>query len=490
MPRKRSPAVRQTSRKSTALSGRFVEALGYAARIHARQLRKGKDRPYVGHLLSVASIVIEHGGDEVAVIAALLHDAVEDQGGLPRLREIRRKFGARVAAIVDGCTDSHETPKPPWRARKAGYISRIRNESAEIRLVSAADKLSNARELLADHRLEGDSVFERFHGRKDGTLWYYRALVTEFRAAGSTPLVEELDRVVTALENRASSARPGQAVYLTGSGVALGSRRVPSEGVDREFDMPIGKLRDRAGIVSIVRAAEDEDECALAARAAAAALSAAGAGIADVDRMIATSETFQGYPSLGARLHSALRGRPNCGVVDVGGACLGLLYALDAARHFLAAGQGKTVLVVTSDVHSRQLTPGRVAGEFGGLFGDGASAFLVQSAASRAGSFQLGEFHFGCAGHYSKAIQVKPGEENKLSVQFDGEALSRAAVSQLEKTLRAVELQSGHPLDRAAAFATHQPNPRLVALLARQLGVPVEKFPPIARDCGNLGSTS
>ncbi len=188
--------------KQAPLSTRFIQALGYAARLHARQLRKGKDRPYVGHLLGVASIVIEHGGDEDAVIAALLHDAVEDQGGLPRLREIRRKFGAHVARIVEGCTDSHESPKPPWRERKMRYIARVRQESAEIRLVSVADKLSNARELLADHRLEGNSVFERFHGRKDGTLWYYRALVQEFRAAGATPLVEELDRVLSALENR------------------------------------------------------------------------------------------------------------------------------------------------------------------------------------------------------------------------------------------------------------------------------------------------
>jgi (p)ppGpp synthase/HD superfamily hydrolase len=201
---RRSPTRHGDEERSAALTGRFIQALGYAARLHSRQVRKGKNRPYVGHLLGVASIVIEHGGDEDAVIAALLHDAVEDQGGLPRLREIRHKFGARVARIVEGCTDSHETPKPPWRERKLRYIARVRHESPEVRLVSAADKLSNAREILADHRLEGDAVFERFQGRKDGTLWYYRALVNEFRAAGSSPLVEELDRVVSALESRAA----------------------------------------------------------------------------------------------------------------------------------------------------------------------------------------------------------------------------------------------------------------------------------------------
>jgi (p)ppGpp synthase/HD superfamily hydrolase len=153
--------------------------------------------------LSVTSIVIEYGGDETMAIAALLHDAVEDQGGLPRLREIRRKFGARVARIVDGCTDSYTEPKHPWRGRKVAYIQRVAEEPPEVRLVSAADKLSNARETLHELRAHGDSVFEKFEGKKEGTLWYYRALVETFRKAGASPLVEELDRVVTQLESLA-----------------------------------------------------------------------------------------------------------------------------------------------------------------------------------------------------------------------------------------------------------------------------------------------
>jgi (p)ppGpp synthase/HD superfamily hydrolase len=181
-------------------SGRFLEALDYAARLHAQQIRKRTGRPYVGHLLSVTSIVIEYGGDEEMAIAALLHDAVEDQGGLPRLREIRRKFGKRVAHIVDGCTDSHVTPKPTWTERKRAYVRHIAAESSDVRLVSAADKLSNVRETLHDLRIHGDAVFERFAGKKEGTLWYYRALVKQFRKAGRNPLVEELDRVVTELE--------------------------------------------------------------------------------------------------------------------------------------------------------------------------------------------------------------------------------------------------------------------------------------------------
>jgi (p)ppGpp synthase/HD superfamily hydrolase len=182
------------------LSRRFEKALVYVTRIHGKQVRKRTHRPYIGHLLSVASIVIEFDGDEDMAIAALLHDAVEDQGGLPRLRDIRRRFGKRVAHIVDGCTDSYATPKLPWIDRKRAYLERIPKEAAEVRLVSAADKLSNARETLQDLRALGVEVFESFAGKKDGTLWYYQALVEKFREAGSNGLVEDLARVVTELK--------------------------------------------------------------------------------------------------------------------------------------------------------------------------------------------------------------------------------------------------------------------------------------------------
>jgi (p)ppGpp synthase/HD superfamily hydrolase len=200
----------KTARKielNPAFSRRFIAALSYAARLHGNQIRMRTERPYIGHLLGVASIVIEYGGDEEMAIAALLHDAVEDQGGLPRLCEIRRKFGKRVAAIVDGCTDAYSDPKPPWLERKRTYLARVGKESADVRLVSAADKLSNARETLYELRVHGEGVFERFAGKKEGTLWYYRALITAFRAAGNNPLVDELDRVVSELE--AISGKPG-----------------------------------------------------------------------------------------------------------------------------------------------------------------------------------------------------------------------------------------------------------------------------------------
>ncbi len=190
------------------LSARFEEALVFATQLHAKQTRKGTSIPYIAHLLAVTSIVLEHGANEDEAIAALLHDAIEDQGGAATREDIRCRFGDTVVAIVDGCTDAEVIPKPPWRARKEAYIAHVREAPASVRLVSAADKLHNARTILADYRQLGDSLWQRFNGGKEGTLWYYRSMVNAFRAAGTTPLVEELDRVVSEIERLA--ARKGQ----------------------------------------------------------------------------------------------------------------------------------------------------------------------------------------------------------------------------------------------------------------------------------------
>ncbi|MCC6574950.1 MAG: HD domain-containing protein [Planctomycetes bacterium] len=182
------------------LSPRFDQALQYATLIHAGQRRKGTEVPYVGHLLGVASIVIDDGGSEDEAIGALLHDAAEDAGGKGRLADIRSRFGEVVASIVAACTDTVETPKPEWRKRKEDYIAHVAKASAAALRVSAADKLHNARSVLADYRKVGESLWERFTGKKDGTLWYYRSMVAVLRKAGGGAIVEELDRVVTELE--------------------------------------------------------------------------------------------------------------------------------------------------------------------------------------------------------------------------------------------------------------------------------------------------
>src|SRR6202045_4204500 len=163
-----------------ALGPRLQRAFRYAAGKHAGQTRKQTAVPYLSHLMAVASLVLEAGGDEDLAIAALLHDVVEDCGGAPMLNQVRRRFGKRVASAVEGCTDAERYPKPPWRKRKEAYIRRLRSADADTRLVSAADKLNNVRSILTDYRAVGESVWARFKGGREGTLWYYRALLDEF----------------------------------------------------------------------------------------------------------------------------------------------------------------------------------------------------------------------------------------------------------------------------------------------------------------------
>jgi (p)ppGpp synthase/HD superfamily hydrolase len=184
-------------------SSRFEEALLFATKLHAGQLRKGTAISYIAHLLAVTAIVLENGGNEDEAIAALLHDGIEDQGGDAARQEIRRRFGNTVVAIVDGCTDSDVYPKPPWRARKEVYIAHLRAASPSVRLVASADKLHNARAVLADYRTLGETLWLRFHGGREGTLWYYRSVTDTLLASGRTPLIDELGRVVSEIEHLA-----------------------------------------------------------------------------------------------------------------------------------------------------------------------------------------------------------------------------------------------------------------------------------------------
>ena len=187
------------------LTPRFQEALVLATELHAPQVRKGTRVPYVAHLLNVAGLALVHGADEDTAIAALLHDAVEDAGGAPTLARLRERFGDRVADLVGECTDTDQEPKPPWRERKESYLGHLPRASDAALLVSACDKLDNARAILADYRTLGDTLWGRFRGARDGTLWYYRTLVDLYRTTGRVPagLLDELDRVVTALEDLA-----------------------------------------------------------------------------------------------------------------------------------------------------------------------------------------------------------------------------------------------------------------------------------------------
>jgi len=181
------------------LSARFEEAMCYALSLHGSQLRKGTQIPYLSHLLAVSSLAMENGASEDEAIAALLHDAVEDHGSGAH-DEIRQRFGDTVAAIVGGCTDSHETPRPPWRQRKERYLEHLRGATASMLLVTASDKVHNARCIVLDYRSHGASLWQRFKGGRDGVLWYYGELARVLgESLAPAPLVGELERTVAEL---------------------------------------------------------------------------------------------------------------------------------------------------------------------------------------------------------------------------------------------------------------------------------------------------
>ncbi|MGV0026844.1 HD domain-containing protein [Phormidesmis priestleyi] len=184
------------------LSDRFEQALMYASQLHRSQFRKGMQIPYISHLLSVTALVLEAGGDEDEAIAALLHDAIEDQGGAATREAIRQQFGDRVTAIVDGCTDCDQQPKPPWYERKREHLAQLRQASASVRRVTLADKLHNARSTLRDWSVEGDRVWSKFKTGREGTLWLYRSYIEVMQTEEENWMLEELKRVVRSLEEQ------------------------------------------------------------------------------------------------------------------------------------------------------------------------------------------------------------------------------------------------------------------------------------------------
>jgi len=167
---------------ATELTSRFAVAVEYVAQLQTRtkRRRKGKTVPYLAHLLGVTSLVLEAGGNEDESIAALFHDTVEDQW--TTLEDIRRRFGEAVARIVDGCTDTDQYPKPPWKPRKAKYIENLRRAPSDVLLVSLADKLYNAKSTLIDLQERGDEFWTSFNAGRDDHLWYYQSLIQVYRA--------------------------------------------------------------------------------------------------------------------------------------------------------------------------------------------------------------------------------------------------------------------------------------------------------------------
>ncbi len=180
----------------------------YAHQVHQNQRRKGTGIPYIAHVLGVAALAIEYGADEDQAIAALLHDAAEDGGGEATLAEIRARFGDVVADVVLGCSDSLvEDPeeKLPWRQRKDDYLAHLEQANASVCLVSAADKLHNVRSIIRDYREHGEEIWNRFQGRRDGTLWYYETVAHALLRRYRSQLTRDLQAAVDELLRLTSS---------------------------------------------------------------------------------------------------------------------------------------------------------------------------------------------------------------------------------------------------------------------------------------------
>jgi hypothetical protein len=224
------------------LSKLYDQALVYASELHRNQVRKGSGIPYIAHLLSVSSRVLSAGGTEVQAIAGLLHDAAEDQGGKPTLDRIKKKFGIEVAQIVSDCTDSWTDEKSEWRPRKEAYLAILPNKAPTSLLVSLADKVDNAEAILNDYRSIGEALWDRFRGKREGTIWYYRELSTIFNEALPGRLARELSLAVSYFPTSARFYSPTHIQDLIVRGrtgyeeMAWGQKKV----LGRPTELPVG----------------------------------------------------------------------------------------------------------------------------------------------------------------------------------------------------------------------------------------------------------
>jgi 3-oxoacyl-[acyl-carrier-protein] synthase-3 len=281
-------------------------------------------------------------------------------------------------------------------------------------------------------------------------------------------------------------------ITVEGWGYTPGSVAVNAEQIERDLALPLRKIRDGAGIESVRIAADGEDELTLGQTATGVALEMAEVPVERIDFLLAASTTFLGYPSFAASLHSRLLLRETSGSLDVGGACAGLIYSLAVAKSLLLTRPHGVALVVGSEVHSRRLNAPQVPGEFRGLFGDGACAFVLSNAATAAqkGCVRLQEFVWGCSGTFASSLGVQISENAGLSVQFKGEQLARAAVTEMDRIIGTLENLSAKPRSEVDYFALHQPNPRVVEILAEKAKIPLERIPLVSKTCGNLGSVT
>ncbi len=181
-----------------AYSPRLDRAVALAMEAFRPKWRKGTDTPYLSHLLMVCALVGEHGGSEDQMIAAVLHDYLEDIDGASH-EELAREFGPRVSALVLALSDCTGEPKPPWKERKLSYVARLRDEHPDTKLICSADKLHNSRSIVRDHRALGDAIFDRFRPSKEETLWYYRAVFEALAHGWRHPILDDLEESVARL---------------------------------------------------------------------------------------------------------------------------------------------------------------------------------------------------------------------------------------------------------------------------------------------------
>jgi 3-oxoacyl-[acyl-carrier-protein] synthase III len=314
--------------------------------------------------------------------------------------------------------------------------------------------------------------------------------------------IAELIASVQAATNEAAQEEPadlGRRVeteatktLLAGWGYKLGSNRKEIEVVERELDLAPGLLAKRAGIKSVRVAGNGEDEISLGRDAAQAALETAGIGAGNVDLLVATSATWLGVPSISPGLHNALLLRPDCVALDVGGACVGLLNALATADALLKTSAWKCALVVATEAHSRWQKLLRDYGEFAGLFGDGACAFVLKPGAepSSAAGLHIGRFFWECDGSLSSLLRVGLSPNAIVELEIRGEPLGKAAIDGLLRILSRLETMTGRKIADADFFALHEPNPRLVRAVTAKIGAPPEKVAFISQTAGNLGSVT
>ena len=293
-------------------------------------------------------------------------------------------------------------------------------------------------------------------------------------------------------ERFVAGAWDGSEVSIRSWGYALGSVSVDADQIEKELHLPPHKIRDGAGIRTLRFAAATEDELILGQRAAEIALEMAEVAVQKIDFLVTTSTTFLALPSFAASLHSRLLLGESSGALEVGGACAGLIYSLAVAKGLLRTTPQGVALVVASEVHSRRLSGSYAPGEFRVLFGDGACAFIVRRAADadQENSLRLGDFVWGCSGTFASSLNVNIREDAEMTIHFKGEQLAHAAVTQMDRILEVLENKSGRLRAEADYLALHQPNPRVVEILAERGHVPLERIPLISRTCGNLGSAT